>query len=65
MDRPTRRHKNLQRKLTETAARSRQTGAKQRRMKKWAADYEHLIEGGDKSAAPKKAAKKQSDEGED
>jgi hypothetical protein len=59
MDRPTRRHKNLRRKLDEMESRSRKPGAKQRRMRRWATSYEHLIEGADKSAAKKAAPKKQ------
>lgn len=58
MDRPTRRHQNLRRKLAEKEQRSRKTGAKQRRMRRFAANYEHLVEGADKIAAPKAAPKK-------
>jgi hypothetical protein len=58
MDRPTRRHRSLRRKLEEVASRSRKSGAKQRRMRRWVADYEHLIAGADKSRAPDRRANK-------
>lgn len=47
MDRPTRRHQNLRRKLEQKKSRSRKSGAKQRRMSRWLSAYEHLVEGGE------------------
>ena len=43
MHRPTRKHRNLTTKLERKAARSRRSGNKARRWKKWLANYESLV----------------------
>lgn len=52
MHRPTRQHKNLLQKIENKVARSRKSGKKAKRLKKWAAEYKDNVkeEGGAKKS---------------
>jgi len=48
--RPTRKYKVLKAKLEEKQERSRVSGQKARRMKKWLDEYEELVDDGEKKS---------------